>query len=214
MWMRAVSSARKKKSPTASAASPGCPVASADMEALTERHLAFLEKTARGLTGSAVQGDDLVQDTFLRAMTAYPQFEARSPTHALAQERAWLARIMKNLFIDRLRREKNGPGSLDDHPDPVAPPPPAKPAWRQWDVEDVEAAVEQLPDKLRETFELHYFQGLKLHQIADGLQISPNTVGTRLMRARRRIRTWLQAHPPESLPADSGQGSGDGDPNP
>ena len=104
---------------------------------------------------------------------------------------AWMARVMQNLFIDRLRsRASQRPIPIDDVV--VAAPPPDEPAW--WERlarEDVAAAVAQLPPELGRAFALFAFEGRSYKEIAVALDVPIATVGTRVLRARRRLRALL-----------------------
>ena len=53
-------------------------------------------------------------------------------------------------------------------------------------------ALEELPDKRREIFELSRFQGLKYHEIAEKLQINIKTVETQMSRSLEFLRTYLK----------------------
>jgi RNA polymerase sigma-70 factor (ECF subfamily) len=65
---------------------------------------------------------------------------------------------------------------------------------------DLKAALLEIGAPFREVFELHEFARLSYEEIAGRLDISPNTVGTRLHRARRKLREVLMkfvSHDPE-----------------
>src|SRR5690606_33131572 len=67
------------------------------VEHWTRRHRPLLQSLARRLCRSSLDPDDLVQDTLERAL--------RSSLPVDTNERAWLSRVMRNLFIDRLRQQ-------------------------------------------------------------------------------------------------------------
>lgn len=155
------------------------------LDALAREHAPFL----RGLAGKLCRGtfdpEDLVQDVL---MTAVANLDRLPPdvNHA-----AWMARVMQNLFIDRLRsRASQRPIPIDDVV--VAAPPPEEPAW--WERlarEDVAAAVAQLPPELGRAFALFACEGRSYKEIAVALDVPIATVGTRVLRARRRLRALL-----------------------
>lgn len=151
---------------------------------LTRLHGDYLRGLARRLCRSYLDPDDLVQDVFektLRTPTAIPPG---------ANERAWLSRVMQNLFIDRIRRRsarREDPIEVD----PAAVTPEAGAWWESLTVDDIRAQLAQLPADQRVTFELFAFEHKSYDEIAARLGIAKNTVGTRILRARQKIRELL-----------------------
>jgi RNA polymerase sigma-70 factor (ECF subfamily) len=149
------------------------------IEDLTREHGDYVRALARQLCRSQLDPDDLVQDLYERVM--------RSEMPAGANQRAWISRIMQNLFIDKLRRRAARP---EHHVEvEVAAPPREERAW--WEMlseHDVRAKLSQLPEDQRVTFELFAFAGKSYDEIAATLKIAKNTVGTRILRARTRLR--------------------------
>lgn len=142
---------------------------------------------ARALRRDPNDARDLVHDTFERAMLSLRE---PWPTNV----RAWLYRILDNLFIDRCRRLKARPRPVpieDVHL--VAEPPDTPPPWSRLSSSDVLAASRELPEKLRAVFELHAFAGKKYREIAELLDIPEDTVASRLSRARAQLKTLLSA---------------------
>jgi RNA polymerase sigma-70 factor (ECF subfamily) len=129
---------------------------------------------------------DLVQDTYERALRGQSSFQ---PGTNLRQ---WLMTIMYNLFLDRCRRQSREPRSfaLDEHemacPDPYAPEP-----WESFTHEQVTAALAELEPPFRQVYELRLAENCSYDEIADRLTIPRSTVGTRLMRARHKLRETL-----------------------
>jgi RNA polymerase sigma-70 factor (ECF subfamily) len=160
-----------------------------DLAALVREHRDALRGVALKLTrGHAAEADDLVQDTFERAL-ARPD--------ALAQARAvraWLCTIMRHLHIDRLRQQAARPST--PLPDDLAAPAPVaeEPApWAAITPEQVHAALAGLAPEFRQAYELAA-TGLPYPVIAERLGIPKNTVGTRVLRARRKLRQLLLGH--------------------
>src|SRR5690606_1579286 len=107
-----------------------------------------------------------------------------------ANERAWLSRVMRNLFIDRMRQQTTRRELLErgipteDVDDETA-------WWEQLTEADVRAELQRLPPQQRVTFELFTFGGKSYAEIAVQLGISKNTVGTRVLRVRQALRARL-----------------------
>jgi RNA polymerase sigma-70 factor (ECF subfamily) len=166
--------------------------ASRRLDALAREHSPALTAFALKLCGDASEAHDLVQDTFERALRAGSGQQPRT------NERAWLFTILHHLFIDRYRRQARGPRhtSIDDvdvAAAEVAPPP----AWASVSVEEVKAALEELDPDFREVYRMHAIDGLGYAEIAARLGAPVSTVGTRIMRARRKLRALLMKQAPE-----------------
>jgi RNA polymerase sigma-70 factor, ECF subfamily len=155
------------------------------------QHHDFLRNLARKLAGG--DSEDLLQDVaekVLRHRHLLPP-----PGH----ERPWLARVLHNQFIDRLRRAKaRKAGQTVELTDDVASEASESAItheehtwWQQLTAEQVRSRVTALPMDLRTTFELFTYDGKTYVEIADALKISKITVGTRILRARQRLRQLL-----------------------
>ena len=144
---------------------------------------------ARYLTKSSTEADDLLQETFVRALAAYDRFEPGS------NMMAWLFRILRNTFLDQRRRDKKrGPSST------LAEDLPNDEELLRDDVEidflknvvaeDIERALMDLPEDSRLVVLLD-FEGFDEEEIADLAGCARGTVKSRLSRARARLRTAL-----------------------
>ena len=146
-----------------------------------------LRAAATAMCRSRADADDLVQDTFERAMNKLHLFK---PGTNLS---GWLLTIMRRIFIDGCRavaRVDFQPEieSIPAHEDRSEDRPEA---WQALTIADVRWALEQLQEPVRNTYELFAFENLTYAQIAAKLQTSPSTVGTRVLRARRHMRRIL-----------------------
>ena len=149
-------------------------------------HRAALTRTARTLCGNRADADDLLHDVYERALRAQ-----RRDDHA--NLRAWLHSILRNLFIDRCRHARRHPTPMSiDDVDVAESQPERAAAWTAVTSAQLHAALADLPFDFRRVFELHTFEGLRYDEIATRLSIAPSTVGTRLNRARAKLRTLLQ----------------------
>src|SRR5688572_20113400 len=149
---------------------------------LSQRHAAFLRSLAHKLCRGQLDADDLVQDVFEKLL--------RHPLPESANERAWLSRVMNNLFIDKVR-SRNARREDPIEEDPVSSAPVPGEWWETLSTADIRAQLPHLTDEQRETFVLFAFEGRTYDEIAAQLGIAKATVGTRILRARQRIRERL-----------------------
>jgi RNA polymerase sigma-70 factor (ECF subfamily) len=161
---------------------------STDASAMFLQHRDVLKGVAMKLCANAADANDLVQDTFERALRV-PSNE--SPDNV----RSWLITVMHNLFLDQCRHQTRGPRlvPIEEETDLPEPDPEVEPEWAAISPAQLEAALAQLDDRFREVYELHCLQGASYEEIARSLNITKTTVGTRLARAREKIRELLRA---------------------
>ncbi len=146
-----------------------------------------LAKVADRLCASPADARDLVQDTIERVMRQGVPADVRNP-------RAWLATVMHNLFIDRCRATARQPAheSFDEsHAGVTSIDEAEEPAWGRATIEDVRAALDQIDPTFAQVYKLHTFDRLSYEEIASRLRIERVTVGTRLNRARKKLRDVL-----------------------
>jgi RNA polymerase sigma-70 factor, ECF subfamily len=169
-----------------------------EREALT--HLPALLAVGTRLSKNPAEAEDLVQDTFVKAMRARHQFEAGT------NMRAWLLRILTNTFINRYRRgglEKSvleGPDA-----DPLADGwvgastmeamrDPESQALRPVLEAEIREALDELPDEFRLAVLLADVEELSYREIADVMGCPIGTVMSRLHRGRRLLKARLYEH--------------------
>jgi RNA polymerase sigma-70 factor (ECF subfamily) len=131
---------------------------------------------------------DLVQDTYERALRGGGLPPAQNA-------RAWLFVIMKNLFLDQCRARKRraclvAAERISDLPAPIDVAEP-DPPWASLTTDEVRACVAGLDRVFREVYTLHALDGLSYAEIAARLNLSPKTIGTRIFRARQKLREAL-----------------------
>lgn len=145
-----------------------------------------LEAYALALCGNAPDAQDLVQQTFERALSLQPEQLPRQ------NRRAWLFTVLRHLFLDALRRQASAPRlvEIDLGGVPEVEREPA-PAWQELSACDVREALTLLDEPFAATFCLHALEGRSYADIARELGVSLNTVGTRILRARRKLRLVL-----------------------
>jgi RNA polymerase sigma-70 factor (ECF subfamily) len=147
---------------------------------------ADLLKSARGWAGCRADAEDLVQGAFALALK-------RQKPLCGGEVRAWLQTILRNLAIDGWRQRKQqivcDPSQMDRLPSPD-PAPPQR--WRFIGPAHVHAALLTCRPRYRETYQLHFVDGLSNLQIAGRLGITPAAVATRIFRARVELRKILE----------------------
>jgi RNA polymerase sigma-70 factor (ECF subfamily) len=150
-------------------------------------HTPQLERFALRLCGDPADASDLVQDTFVRALARQEDFLPGSNAGA------WLTTILRRLFIDRYRRRVRAPRTLGLDAAGAFEPAEPEPAWASLSIDEVKAALLELDDDFRVVFELHALEGRSYSAIAEQLGLNKVTVGTRLTRARKKLRAVLTA---------------------
>ncbi len=148
----------------------------------------FLYATALRLCGgNAADARDLVQDTLERGLQRINQLPPGSNL------RGWLGTILHNRFIDLCRSRSREPVEpLDDKASASAPQDTAAEApWEKISAEELHQAVDRLDDDLRTVCRLHGLERRSYKEIAQRLSIPVGTVGTRLIRARSKLRSLL-----------------------
>ena len=166
--------------------------------AIMKAHNQRLYRLARGVVRNDSEAEDIVQEGYVRAFTHLEGFRGDS---TLA---TWLSRIVINEALGRLRKKRRAlVQSLDDDPALEAKiiqfplnanndDPERTMAQRQI-LEFVERATDDLPDVYRCVFVARVIEGLSVEETAELLAIKPETVKTRLHRARNLIRKQLDA---------------------
>jgi RNA polymerase sigma-70 factor (ECF subfamily) len=155
---------------------------------LTEQ-LPVLRAVARNLVRNATEVEDLVQDVFEKALRSLDRIDLA------ANPRGWMVTILHNLHIDRCRqRARMRPHvPCDEVPIAVVPEDSDVPVWSAITTEDVRRAAANLPDDLRAVYVMFALEGRSYIEVAHQLGIPKATVGTRLSRARARLKQLLTA---------------------
>jgi RNA polymerase sigma-70 factor, ECF subfamily len=153
-------------------------------------HCELVRTLARRLCRGHLDHEDLAQEAIERWLRRLPSLPPAT-NHA-----AWLTRVLKNMFIDRLRRRVACPERVMDCAWLVEADREARPWWRELGAGDVDQELARLPSDLRMTFWLFAFEGRSYDEIARRQGISKSTVGTRILRARVRLRALLEARSP------------------
>ncbi|MFB9268249.1 RNA polymerase sigma factor [Bradyrhizobium erythrophlei] len=155
-----------------------------------------LFRLARGILRNDAEAEDVVQDTYVRAFSHLDQFRGDSSLST------WLSRIAINEALGRLRRKRAGvewsalpPGTLEaqiiQFPLSSADDPERSMAQREIQ-HVVEHAIDELPEAFRLVFITRVIEGMTTEETADILGLKPETVKTRLHRARAMLRDIVE----------------------
>jgi RNA polymerase sigma-70 factor (ECF subfamily) len=147
-----------------------------------------LRRYALALAGNAALADDLVQDCIERALRQSAQLRD------MASLPGWLRRILRNLYIDDIRRGR-GRGQQQDIMDFADHPALSVAAEDGGTARDFLRAMNALSLEHREILLLVGLEDLAYRDIAEELGIPIGTVMSRLARARARLRALLQDEP-------------------
>jgi RNA polymerase sigma-70 factor (ECF subfamily) len=166
--------------------------AALSLPAAALEHLDALYRLARALTRDDADAEDLVQETYARALGKRSQFVPGTNV------RAWLFRILRNLHVDGWRRARSSPvrDRLDDDDAIAADPGESLRGDDELDrlrrvvAGDIEAALAALSVDAR-TIVLLDLEGLTHEELAEVLCCEIGTVKSRLSRARARLRELL-----------------------
>lgn len=182
-------------------------MARAGFEADAQRHLGPLYCFALKLARSRDDAEDLVSDTYLRAIERWEQF--RPGTNM----RAWLFTILYHLFISRKRRiDAREVMSTDDPETPVAfevvgESDPEGAFYDSFIDEEIVAAIEALPGEYRSAVLMSDVHGMRYAEIAEALGVPEGTVKSRLFRGRRMLQGRLKGYAVEMGYVKDGAGT-------
>jgi RNA polymerase sigma-70 factor (ECF subfamily) len=152
-----------------------------------------LYRLARGILRNDGEAEDVVQETYVRAFTRLNDFRGESSLST------WLSRIAMNEALGRLRRQRPSveisslpQGMLEaqiiQFPLASAADDPEKSMAQREIQHVVEGAIDELPEPFRLVFITRVVEGMTIEETAEILDLKPETVKTRLHRARAMLR--------------------------
>jgi RNA polymerase sigma-70 factor, ECF subfamily len=163
---------------------------------IMQRHNRRLYRIARGVLRDSRDAEDVVQDAYVSAFTHLASYRGES---TLA---TWLSRIVINEALGRLRRERS-----TVHSGPLEPPPheaeiiqfplstmnddPERSMAQRQMLQLVQQAIDNLPEVYRLVLVMRVIEGMSVEETSDLLRVKPETVKTRLHRARQLLREQL-----------------------
>jgi RNA polymerase sigma factor (sigma-70 family) len=148
--------------------------------------VSFLRALARGLLRDEHAGEDVAQTTWVEALD-----RREAPGNPLVNPRAWLARVARNLALDRRRGERRRAARERGVARDEALPSVADTLAHESTLRAVTDAVLELDEPYRATILWHYFEGLDLREIAERSREPLATVRSRHARALARLRERL-----------------------
>ena len=155
-------------------------------EAEAMQHIDDLYRTAKRLTRSEIEADDLVQETYMQAWKSFGQYELGTNC------RAWLYKILFNKY-DHLRRKQFTQAKYFQEADELLLEfSTAKPSLPEYLTDgEVIAALKKLPEHYRSVVLLADVQEFDYREVAEILEIPIGTVMSRLNRARTQLKRSL-----------------------
>lgn len=170
----------------------------AAVRSLIQRHNRRMFRLARALLRDDAEAEDAVQDAYLRAFTHLDGFRGESSFGT------WLFRIAKNEALGRLRRrratvpwesvdlERSEPAEVIPFPSLLTQRDPEKAMARQQMRSAIERAIDELPEPFRLVLVARLVEEMSIEDTASLLDIRPETVKTRLHRARKLLMAALE----------------------
>ena len=176
----------------------------AEFARLVDAYSAPIYRLGLKMLGNPQDAEDVLQNTFLNALTHLADFEGRSSLST------WLYRIASNEALMLLRRKKNTVNLDDFHPEDVeeTPLPEVFVDWSALPENELlsgeskkalDAAVRHLPESMRMVFLLRDIEGISIKETAEILNLTETNVKTRLLRARMFLREQLSVYYGERL---------------
>ncbi len=164
-------------------------------------HIKLLQNYAYKMTGNQLDADDLLQETYLRAYRFFHKFEKGTNC------KAWLFRIMKNLFINNYRKTQKTPGQVDYDDvenffetiksDKLDSSDLQEKVFNNLLDDEVTTALNSLQDDFKTVIILCDLESLSYEEIAEFVQCPIGTVRSRLHRARKLLAQKLYGYAKE-----------------
>src|ERR1700677_756841 len=169
----------------------GSELAAESFEQLAMPHFERLYNFACWLTQDRQEAEDLVQETYAKALKGFSSFQLGT------NFRAWIYRILRNAFLTSrsgLKATATVPLDLEDHEDalPAVQETPESILLQRSNGQLVQRALEQLPVAYREVLLLCEVEEMSYQEISATLAIPIGTVMSRLSRGRKALRDGLR----------------------
>jgi RNA polymerase sigma-70 factor, ECF subfamily len=161
---------------------------SQDFEREMIPHYKYFIKVAANLTRNEDDAKDLVQEAYIRAYRFYHTFE--KDTNA----KAWMYRILKNLFINYAAKKQKAPHLLSNYEKPDTLPWFASPDKDTLMSDEFVKAINSIKDEYRMVIILYHLEDYSIEDISNFMKWPVGTVKSRLFRARRTLRSVIKEY--------------------
>lgn len=165
-----------------------------EFEEVALEHMDALYNRALRMAKDATEAQDLAQDVYLRAYQFFDRFEQGT------NFKAWLFKILQNVFINKYRREVREPGVvniLHCEEDIATATTPEDEIFDKLLDDDVARAIDALPDEFRLVVILVDLEGFSYKETAEITDRPMGTVMSRLHRGRKLLRDSLYEYAKE-----------------
>ena len=150
-------------------------------EEVYETYGKMLYRTAFLYLGNADDTEDILQEVFIKYLTARPPFNDTE------HEKAWLLLVTRNACRNYVKKHRKGNVSLEDYDAPEQSP--------DRDTRlDVLRQVTSLPPKYKEVIILFYYNNLTVAEISKLLSITQSAVKMRLKRGKGKLKIKLEGY--------------------
>jgi len=169
-----------------------------EFERVALPQLSHLYTSAFYLTKDKAEAEDLVQETYIRALRFFDKFKPGTNC------RAWLLTILRNLFINRYRQKRQEPEKVDwerieqvyesmvEQGEKAERDNPENHLISQLMDEEVERALRELPEEFRTAIVLVDIEELSYEETAKVMACAIGTVRSRISRGRRILQVALR----------------------
>ncbi|MBP7633027.1 sigma-70 family RNA polymerase sigma factor [Candidatus Ozemobacteraceae bacterium] len=168
-------------------------------EALVSRHQQGVYRFLYHFMGNAADAEDITQETFLNI---HRKLKSHNPAQSFT---SWMITIARNLAISHHRRRTPSPldpallaAAIKD----VTPTPESELLAKEAG-EEVHAALQRLPEEIREVLIMRYLMDIPLQQVAEMLNIPEGTAKSRLFKARNVLREQMERNSPRVMQTQS-----------
>jgi len=176
----------------------------AEFARMVDSYSTKIYRLALKMLADEQDAEDVLQNTFMKALQSIDTFEGRSSLST------WLYRIAVNEALMLLRRQKPTiPVAMDfeDDEDEIQHPTqftdwcclPEEDLLSAESKKHLDKAIQRLPEKLRVVFLLRDVEGLSIRETSEALDLTETAVKTRLLRARLNLREQLSSYYDEWL---------------